>query len=317
MTMSAAIPERYCDPTGSRPLGPCITGDAGAVQLAAPALEVVEGVVHGATVVPDGQGVASPAQPARQVLLGAVAVEVSEQPLGLRRGPTLEADGVHRVEVQGGAAGHGMLDDRRVHPLAVGLLGGFDGHGAEAAGLVEHAPGPVGDASRVHGAEAGQRPAQAGRQRLVGQVLVGPHRVAAVVGDVPGVQQGVGRRLGKVAEVAVPGVAEVELVVGLLDHPDHVGTIGERGDIRGHRPAPQQLGHPLEVVEGQVLVGKEHHQMLGQRPPHPFQLVGLADSRQVDPGDLGAQGASDGLGGEGLHDPMVAPGDERRAESPP
>ena len=115
---------------------------------------VVECVVHGAAVVPDGQGVPGPAQTAGEVLVGGVAVEVAQQVLGLDRGPALEPGRVDGVHVESRPTGHRVDDDGGVDLLGVGVGRGGDGHGGQVLDLVEEAAGPVGHAGRVHGPEA-------------------------------------------------------------------------------------------------------------------------------------------------------------------
>ena len=93
----------------------------------------------------------------------------------------------------------------------------------------------------------------------------------------------------------MPGVGEVELVVGLLDDPDDVGTVVEGGHERGGVPAAEEVGDPFEVVQFE-LVGQEHHQMIGQGPAH---LVQLLASRSPWPGRYrlrGPEGTGYGTG---------------------
>ncbi len=66
------------DQSGADACG-CRALHAGAVHLAAHARVVVQGVVHGAAVVPDGQRVDGPPQPAGVVLVDAVPIEMGEQ----------------------------------------------------------------------------------------------------------------------------------------------------------------------------------------------------------------------------------------------
>ena len=141
----------------------------------------------------------------------------------------------------------------------------------------------------MHGPEPDERLLQPQRQVLVGQILVGPHRVPAEGGDLPGVQQGVGRRLGQIAQIAVPGVGEVQLVPRFFDDPDDIGPVLQGGHERGEVPAAEQVGNPLEVVEVQVLPGQEDHQMIGERMAHPVQFPGLGHTAQVDAGDRGPE----------------------------
>ena len=124
---------------------------------------------------------------------------------------------------------------------------------------------PYVDAGRVHGVELAQRPSQAGRQCLEREVLVGPDGVAAVVGDLVGVQQRERRRHGKVREVGVPGVGEVQFVVRLLDDADHVRSIVEGLDERSDVASAELIGEALEVVERHRLVGQEHDEVVEHR----------------------------------------------------
>ena len=134
---------------------------------------------------------------------------------------------------------------------------------------------------------------EAARERLVGQVLVRPHRVAPVVGHLPGVEQRVGGRCRQIAQVAVPGIGEVQDVRRLLDDPDDVGPVLERVHERRDVAPAEEVGDALEVVEGQVLLGQEHHEVVGQRLAHAVELRRLRDLGQVDAGDRGAERARD------------------------
>ncbi len=89
----------------------------------------------------------------------------------------------------------------------------------------------------------------------------------------------------------MPGVGEVQDVGGLLDDPDHVRPVLQRIHERRDVAAAQQVGDPLQVVEAQVLLGQEDHQVLRQRPAQAFELVARRHLREVQPGDGGAQGA--------------------------
>ncbi len=223
---------------------------------------------------------------------------MAQERVRLLLGPALETRRVDGVDVQGPPPGHRMDHDHGVNVLRVRLGRRGDRHGGEVLDLVEQPTGAVGHAGRVHRAKPVERRPESGRQRLVGQVLVRPDRVAPVVGDVPGVQQRVRRWCGQVAEVAVPRIGEVQDVGGLLDDPDDVGTVLERVHERRHVAPAQQIGHPLEVVEAEVLSGQEHDEVVGERPAQIVELRGLRHRSEVDAGDGGAQRARHRLHGE-------------------
>ena len=157
--------------------------------------------------------------------------------------------------------------------------------------LVEQPACAIGHPGRVHGAQTVERRLEPNRERLVGEILVRPHGVASVVGDLPGLEQRVGRRRGQIAEVAVPGVGEVQGIGGLLDHADHVGAVLQRVHEGRHVAAAQQVGHPLEGIEVELLVGQEDDQVVGQGPAQLVQLGRLGHPGQLDTRHRRPQGA--------------------------
>ena len=89
----------------------------------------------------------------------------------------------------------------------------------------------------------------------------------------------------------MPCIGEVEDVVALLDHADHVGPPFHRIDERSHVAPTQQVGDALEVVEVELLIGQEDDEVLRQDTAEPVQLRRLGDRGQIDPGNGGAEGA--------------------------
>src|SRR5450755_1940189 len=105
-------------------------------------------------------------------------------------------------------------------------------------------------------------------------------------------KQCVRRRRGQVTQVAVPGVGKVELIPWLLDDPDDIGTVLERSHIRGGVPATKQVGDPFEVVEVDVLLRQENHQVIGECLADVVQLFAFGYPAQVNAADGGAERTS-------------------------
>jgi hypothetical protein len=107
----------------------------------------------------------------------------------------------------------------------------------------------------------------------------------------PGVQERVRGRCGQVAEIRVPGVGEVELILRFLDDPNHVRPTVERTDIRGDVAPTEQIGNALQVVQVEMLVGQEYHQAVGQRLLESVQPFHLGNCPQIDARHLRSQSA--------------------------
>ena len=108
-------------------------GDGGAVEFAALAAIVVERVVLGAAVVPDGQGVGGPAEAAGERIADAVRIELLQQRgISFSNAPGCNADSVvdyvlsaltHLTQLEGCT-----LAERRVGIVGVGNVGASHGN---------------------------------------------------------------------------------------------------------------------------------------------------------------------------------------------
>ena len=87
----------------------------------------------------------------------------------------------------------------------------------------------------------------------------------------------------------MPRVGEVQLVLLLLDHADHIGPVVERLHERRDVTPTELVGEPLEVVEGEVLVGQEHDEVVVESACQLLDLVGVQRAPEIDAGDEGTQ----------------------------
>ena len=126
---------------------------------------------------------------------------------------------------------------------------------------------------------------------LVCQILVRPDGVTPKGRHVAGVEQRVRGWLGQVAQIAVPGVSEVDQVARFLDHPDDERPVLERSHVRRGVATTEELSDPLESVEVEGLAGQKDDEVGGQRVAQRVELLRSLDAAQVDPLDEGAQGA--------------------------
>ena len=133
----------------------------------------------------------------------------------------------------------------------------------------------------VHGHQVVDEPANRRRERLVGELGVGPAGVAAGVGQRHGPQH---RRRGRgldEGDVGVPDVGEGELRVAAVD-PVDLGPARRRlrhGVPRGQLTQTRGEGD-LRVV-GEVLTAEEQHLVVEQRPSDGSQ-PGLVEVGEVD-----------------------------------
>src|SRR5215471_10111663 len=97
--------------------------DCDAVQEAAFALVVVDRVVPGRAVVPEGERAFPPLEAAGEFGPDRVPVEVVEQRARFLIGPAIEANRESRIDVEGPASGVGMADDDRMHGVLRRQLG--------------------------------------------------------------------------------------------------------------------------------------------------------------------------------------------------
>ena len=247
-------------------------GDAGGVAV------VVERVVEGGPVVPEGHRTGAPTEAAGQLGLLAVPVEhlengvalVLRQPedrlgeLGVHEQPVaavLRVGTHHRME-----GGEQLLV---VHPLPVVAPAGVD---------VGREPGIEmdGDQRVAHGPDRVGQP-------VVGVLQAGPRGVAAVVGALEHVEDRPEGRLLEEGDVGVPPAGPVDAPVD----GQHVRVLGEGRDDRmafGHRP---ELRGELGLLGGgEVLVAEEDHVMGVEGLPDLGHHRLAERLRQVDAVDL-------------------------------
>src|SRR5438067_5349207 len=98
-----------------------VAGDRRAVHEAALPVIVVDRIVHGAAIVPDGESVSAPAEAASEFRQRRMGVEKIEQRLALGPRHALKARRVDRVDEERLAAGLGMNADGRMAALDIGL----------------------------------------------------------------------------------------------------------------------------------------------------------------------------------------------------
>src|ERR1044072_1097752 len=90
------------------------TLDRDAMHQAALALVVVQGVVPGRAIVPEGDRALGPGEAGLELRPRRMGVEEVEQRLALPRGPSFEMGGEVAVDVERGAPGFGMTDHHRM-----------------------------------------------------------------------------------------------------------------------------------------------------------------------------------------------------------
>src|SRR4051812_11048031 len=280
-------------------------GDSGALHLADGGPVVLDGVVLGAAVVPDGEAVLRPA-PADLVLgNGRLTDEVVQQLARAWRVVESEADVLRRVEI--GEVRRERIDEEDVLTrLRVRLHDGVLGVG-EA--LVQGQPLLGGHRRTEARLDAVPGP-QAGDLRLhvVGEVAVGlghvdPDGVAADRGALDAAQHAAeGRHLAP-RGVAVEGVLVVlrSAVEVLVDaHQTRVLRVAARDRVVLERT--EALRQRDVLAAGDVLVAEEEDLVLHQQVPDLVEEAGVARGlREADVAQLGAdrRGEGEDLDGPG------------------
>src|SRR5260221_14295228 len=113
---------------------------------------VIDGVVHGAAIVPEGERARPPSEAAGEFRPRRVGVEEIEDRRALLAGHAVEASGIDRVDEQCLAAGLGMNADRRMAALDIGLwIVAADRDRAAGAPIL----GNAGDAVNAAGMQGG------------------------------------------------------------------------------------------------------------------------------------------------------------------
>ena len=145
----------------------------------------------------------------------------------------------------------------------------------------------------VHRAQFRQQALQALRQHLVGEVHAGEQGVAADRRNLSGVEQRGEGRPFQVAEIGMPGAAEVVAVLRVLRDLEDGRVAVERLHHRMHVQGAETAGEVDEVPGLEVLVLQEHDPVVEQR------LVHREAPREVDARDLRAERQADGVDRDG------------------
>ena len=210
--------------------------------------------VHGAAVVPEGDGVLLPAEAALELRRLAVAHQHLQKRVALVLLQALDALGEAAIDEQALAAGHRM----RAHD-------GMDGLGELlVAALVFAARIDMG--AGVERRQALDQPLDRLRQRLVGEIHVGEGRVAADRRRLVQVEDRAHRRLGLARHVGMPDLARrrLGLLVGM-----HDADLGMALDLGPGRRMDQKLAEQaaerLVLLDAHLLVAEEQHVMRHQR----------------------------------------------------
>ena len=124
------------------------------------------------------------------------------------------------------------------------------------------------------------------RERLIGEVLVGPHGVAADVGAFDHVQDRHHRRVRKKSDITVPLVGDASLR-GFQLHDLRMVVIRAR-KVRMNLELTELAAERDMTVEGEFLIGEEQHQMLEEGDTNRRDVV-LGGSVEVDAGHFGAE----------------------------
>ena len=128
----------------------------------------------------------------------------------------------------------------------------------------------------MHGVEPIQHLLHGARQRLVGQVLVGEQRVAAIGWHVDAVEDGAHRRLGAQRGVGVPGLPEIRRIARRAPHHHHLRVGAPVLQQRMHEEVAEAASERLVSGRVELLVAEEHDAMRVQR------VADLADHGLVE-----------------------------------
>src|SRR6267154_3898984 len=269
--------------------------DRQAPQHPALAVIIVDREMLATAVVPDADRALLPAQAGGEFRPGAMRLQEIDQRPAFLVGPVLAADRVARIDVERLLAGLGMgAHDRVLRHVAFGVIGVAHLHvlvfGAAAAAAVAPHPGAV------NADEPAEHRLHAGRQCLVGEVLVRHHRVAAERRHLTGVQHRADRRAFGIGRVRLPGAADILLLVGLFAQFEDLREAGhafDKGIIRrlGEVPGETQHVGGAELLVAHIDREVSEEGVVDLRPGPVAE--GLA---QIDAADLGAESA-----GEGTH----------------
>ena len=243
--------------------------DRDAVHQALFALIVVDGVVPGGAVVPEGDRTFAPLEAAGEFRPHGMGIEIVKQRLALEGIPAFEMGGEGGVHIKRLAPTQWMRDHDGMHRLADKALA------LEAGRLIARLVGTRGAEDMsvgVDGAQALKGLFQAIGQCVVGLVHIGKQRVAALVRQHAGDEDRAHRRFDIVGMVGVPAAADIDHLFLLLPHLGNlrVPAVGreELVDV-DIAPAPR---------EGDVLFRR---QFLVAEEDHAIVAIGGADRLHV------------------------------------
>lgn len=262
--------------------------DCDAVHYPALAMIIVQRIVLHAAIVPERDRALLPAEAAGEFRPDRVLPEEVQQWPALLDRHVLEADREIAVDVEAFPEGHGMGAHHRMLGLAMRRLAAQNVHRREPfeAGVVVISRGVVDIAGAVDRDEPVEHPLHPRRQRLIGHVLVGEHRVAAIIRDLKRVEDRAERRRVEIGHVGMPAAAEIVGVLLVFGDDEDFRMAGHRLDElvhveRAEAPAERQM--PLRR---QMLVAEEDDAMVEQRLVHVGggRIVELA--RQINPSTI-------------------------------
>ena len=132
------------------------------------------------------------------------------------------------------------------------------------------------------------------RERLVGEVLVGEHGVAAIGRHVDAVEDRAHRRLGDHGRVGVPVLADIGRVARLAaDHHDFRDLSMTVAKLGWRKIVAEAAGEGLVLRDVDLLVAEEHDAVLVQRVADLADRAVVEILRDIDAEDLRAAGAGD------------------------
>ena len=252
------------------------------------AVVVVDRVVQGAAIVPQGQRARGPAEAAGVFRADGVLAEIVQQGGAFLHRHVLEAQRVGDVDVERLPAGFRVGADD-------GVAGLVEGFGVVALAVLDAVFAGAGDIGLGGGGDVAQAFEQllhAGGEGFVGQGHVGEEGVAAMAGDFAGDQHRGGRGLLQIGGVAVPDAAEIDLFVRQLEDGDDLREAVDALHEGVFDGLAEAAGEGEEVGRGQCLAAEEDD-VVGEPDLADLGDLGIRRAGEVDALDLGADGAGE------------------------
>src|SRR5580704_15157058 len=275
--------------TSQRRLHRPLALDRHPVHDAALAVIVVDRVVLDAAIVPERDRALFPAEAAGEFGPHRVLPQVVEQRRALLLGHVLEADREGAVDVERFATGLDMSADDRMLDLAVRVLAIVEPHRLVAGIVTTHRVEPIGPARAVYRRHVAEHRLHAVRQRVIGEVLAGKHRIAANRRHLASIEHRAQGRSLEIADIGVPAAAEIARLVFLLTDFEDLLVVGHTLDEFMDLQLAEAAAEGEVLVGGQVLVAEEDHLVVGERVADFADRRVIELLRQVDAGDLGAE----------------------------